>query len=112
MLLDFLRRAIARRIISRGVVAEPIGHGLDEARPFAPPGRGDRRVGGSAHRDDVIAVDLLSGKTRRDGLLSQRLRRGLQLQRHRDRPLIVVDHEHDRQLPDAGEVHRLPYVTL
>ncbi len=66
----------------------------------------------NVHGNEAVAVDLLSWKTRRDGLLSQRLRRRLSLERHRDRPLIVVDHEHDGQLPDTSEVHRLPHVTL
>ena len=111
-LLDFLRRAIARCIVGGRVIAEPVGDGLDEAWPFSRPGGSDCRIGGGAHRDDVVAVDLLAGKTRRDRLLRQRLRRRLQLERHRDRPLIVVDHEYDGQLPHAGEIHRLPHVTL
>ncbi len=70
MLLDFLRRVITRRIVSRGVVAEPISNGLDEAWPFPRRGSRDCRVGCSAHGDDIVAVGLLSGKTRRDSLLS------------------------------------------
>src|SRR5262249_3797281 len=33
-LLDFFRRAIARRIVSGGVISKPVRDGLDQARPF------------------------------------------------------------------------------
>ena len=68
-LLYFLRRAITRCIVSRCVIAEPIGDGLDEPWPFSRPGRSDRRIDARAHGDDVVAVDLLSGKARRDAAL-------------------------------------------
>src|SRR6478672_2430954 len=61
-LLDFLRRAITRRIISCGVVAESIGDGLDEARPFPRTSRRDRHVDCSAYGNNIVAVHLLSAK--------------------------------------------------
>src|SRR5215467_3970423 len=110
--LNLLGRAVTRRIIGGRVVAETIGHGLDQARPGAGAGLRDRILRRGAHRDDVVAIHLLAGKARGDRLLRQRLRRRLQLQRHRDRPLIVVGDEHHGQLVHAGEVHRLPHVAL
>src|SRR5271169_383037 len=59
-LLDFLRRAITRRIISCGVVAESIGDGLDKARPFPRTSRRDRHVDCSAYGNNIVAVHLLS----------------------------------------------------
>ena len=44
MLLDFLGGAIARRVIGCGVIAKPIGNGLNEPRSFTGAGRGDRRI--------------------------------------------------------------------
>ena len=44
-------------------------------------------------------------------LLRQGLGGALMCARHRDGPLIVVDHEDQRQLADTGEVHRFVYVT-
>jgi len=67
---------------------------------------------GPPHGDDVVAVDLLAGKTRGDRLLRQRLRRRLQLERHGNGPLIIVGDKHDGQLVHPGEIHRLPYVAL
>src|SRR6266508_2131494 len=110
--LDLLRRAVTRGVIGGRVVAEPVGHGLDQARPQAGAGIGDRLRGSGVHCDDVVAVHLLARKARGDGLLGQRLGRGLQLERHRDGPLIVVGDKHHGQLVHAGEVHRLPDVAL
>src|SRR5919109_1246557 len=61
----------------------------------------DRRV------DLVVAVDLHAGNAGGDRLLGQRAGGGLRRARHRDRPLIVVDHEHRGDVPDAGIVDRL-----
>src|SRR5215510_6757801 len=110
--LNLLGRAITRRVVGGRVVAETIGQGLDQARPGAGAGLYDRIVRRGAHRDDVVAVHLLAGKARGNCLLRQRLGRCLQLQRHGDRPLIVVGDEHHGQLVYAGEVHRLPHVAL
>src|SRR6516162_2436422 len=110
--LHLLGRPVARSVIRGGVVAQAIGHGFDQTRTFACPRTLDRLDRRGAHRDHVIAVDLLAIETCGDGLLRQRLRRGLQLERHRYRPLIVVGHEHDRKLPDPGKIHRLPHVAF
>src|SRR3974390_1274825 len=59
-LLHFLRRPIARGIVSGSVIAESIGYGLDQAWPVTDAGCGNRRFCRGAHRDDVVAIDLLS----------------------------------------------------
>src|SRR2546426_7002840 len=38
--------------------------------------------------------------------------RSLLLQRHRDRPLVVLADEHHGHVPDPGEVHRFVEVAL
>src|SRR5262252_8898212 len=90
-LLDLFRRAITRRIVGGGVIAQPVSDGLYQARSFACPSGSDRRIGCRAHSNDIVAVDLFSGKPRGDRFLRPCLRRRLQPERHRDRPLIVVD---------------------
>ena len=94
------------------MVAEPIGQRLYQARAIAGARGRERCVHAGAHRDHVVAVHLLAVDARGDRLLRERLRRGLQPLRHRNRPLIIHRHEHDRQLPHAGEVHRFPHVPF
>src|SRR5262245_33220513 len=110
--LHLFARAVTRGVVGRGVVAEPIGEGLDQARPATGTGMRDRLLLRRPHGDHVVAVDLLAGKTRGDRLLRQGLRRRLQLERYGNGPLIVVGDENHGQLVHPGEVHRLPYVAL
>src|SRR5258708_23755347 len=88
--LNLLGRAIAPRVIRGGVVAEPVGHRLDEARALPVAGSRNRLRGGGAHRYDVVAVHLFPCKAGSDRLLRQRFGGRLQLQRHGYGPLIVV----------------------
>src|SRR5437868_2947669 len=110
--LHLFARAVTRGIVGRGVVAEPVRERFDEARSAAGAGLRERLLRRRAHGDDVVAVDLLAGKTRGDRLLRQRFRRRLQLERHGNGPLIIVGDKHDGQLVHPGEIHRLPYVAL
>ena len=64
-----------------------------------------------ADRDHVVAVDLLARDAGRDRLLGERRGRGLGRARHRDRPMIV-DHEHRRHAPHAGDIDRLVEVAV
>ena len=100
--LHFFGGAIAGGIICRGVVAQPIGDGFDKTRPLAAARGRDRLLGGIAHGDDVVAVDLLAGKARSYCLLRQGLACRLELEGHRDGPLIVVD----RRTPVAAFARR------
>ena len=104
--------AVAAGIVGGGVVGEAIGQRLDQrGRAFAA-GMAQRPLEHGPHGDHVVAVDLLAGEARGHRLLRQRLGGGLRRARHGDRPLVVVDDEHDRQSPDAGEVHGLVDVAL
>src|SRR3972149_5122176 len=89
----------------------PRGH-----RPAGSSSRGRRAPGGEGasrpppfpvHRQEFVAVHLDAGKAVAEGLLGQRGRVRLLLQRDGDRPLVVLDDEDDRHAPDAREVQRL-----
>src|SRR5262245_32365727 len=60
--LDVLGAAIARGIIRRGVVAQAVGHRLDQGRAAAIARTRDCFAGRGMDRNDVIAVDLLAGE--------------------------------------------------
>src|SRR6266516_1994891 len=110
--LNLLGGPVARRVIGGRMVAQPIGQRLDQPRPAARASLRDRLLRRRAHGNDVVAVNLLAGEAGGDRLLRQRLRRRLQLERHGDRPLIVVGDEQQRQFVDSGKVHRFPHVAL
>ena len=74
--------------------------------PAAAAGALDGGAGRLEHRLDVVAVDLDAGEPVGRGALD-RVDRELELVRGRVGELVVLEHEDDRQLVDAGEVHRL-----
>src|SRR2546430_10020297 len=76
--LHFLGRAVACGVVRGGMVAEPIGDGLDQTRPAAGAGSRNRLLGGGPNRKDVVAVHLLARESGADRLLSPG--RGLRLQ--------------------------------
>src|SRR5713101_3384915 len=112
MRLYLFGRTIPCRIIRRRMITEPVSHGLDEGGAFAVARGRDCALGGGPHRDDVIAVHLFAGEDGSYRLLGQRRRCGLQAERDRDGPLIVVGDEHDRKVPHAGKIHRFPQIAL
>src|SRR5262245_46760729 len=59
--LDLFRRSIARGIICGRVIAQPIGHSLDQHRPIAASGLRDRVLGCGPHGNNIVAVHLLTG---------------------------------------------------
>src|SRR5215472_8208668 len=108
----FRTAAIAARIVGGGMIAEAISQRLNQMRTAARPRLGDRALDRLADGDDVVAVDLLAFEARRDRLLRQGLRRRLLGEGHRDRPAVVVDDEHDRQVPHPRGVERLGDIAL
>src|SRR5438132_539389 len=52
--------SIAAGVVGGGVVAQPIGQRLDQGRPAAGPRLGDGAAYRLAHRDHIVAVDLLA----------------------------------------------------
>src|SRR5262249_27568832 len=75
LLFQFLGAAIARRIVRGRVVAEPIGHGFQQSGPAARARTFHRAADDVAHRDQVVAVELLACDAGRDAFLRKRLRR-------------------------------------
>src|SRR5437660_10725755 len=61
LLLQFLGAAIARRIVRGRVVAQPVGHRFEQRRAFARACALHRAPHDIAHRDQVVAVELLAG---------------------------------------------------
>ena len=85
-------------------------HRLDQRRALAGDRALPRLAGGVEHRLGVVAVDGHAGEPVGRGTLD-RIDRELLVQRRRVGVLVVLEHEHDRQLLHAGPVHRLVEVT-
>src|SRR6266566_3348955 len=111
-LLVLLRVLVARWVVRGVVEAHAIGHRLDESGAFAfsrPLHGGDRDVVDGHH---VIAIDLDAGEPVPGRSKRKARRRRLDAARCRDRPLVVLQEEHDRRFRDAGQVEGLVKVTL
>ena len=105
MLID-LRGCPVRRRVALLVAVEAVRLGLDQRRPVAAPRAGDRLAGGLEHREHVEPVDdhardvvaLRAGRDVVDrAVVAEGRRLGV---------AVVLAHEHDRQLPDRGQVQR------
>ncbi|MNT07874.1 hypothetical protein D3C72_1425940 [compost metagenome] len=94
------------------MIAQPVGHCLDQRGAAAGPGARDRLAHAVPHCDHVVAIDLLAGNAGGNGLLGKRLRGGLLAARHRDCPLVVVDDDDQRRVPRAGHVHAFVEIAL
>src|SRR5207248_7009342 len=86
------------------------GAGFDETRPAAGAGPRDGPADCAAHCVDVVTVDGLTGDAvagcpRRDRAADVGRRR------LRDRPAVVLAHDHDRQPPGRSEVERFVNVA-
>ena len=92
--------------------AEAIGDALDQRGPLAGARALDGLAAGGVDREDVVAVHLDARQAVGERLLRDGLGVRLLLERHRDRPLVVLAHEDDRHVPDAREVERLVEVAL
>src|SRR5215207_10206208 len=109
-LVEHLRRHVAHVVVSP-VTVHAHRLRLDQrrtatrARPLAGLG------GRGEHGLDVVTVHLHSREAVAGGALD-RVHRELPWIRCRVRPLIVLEHEHQRQLPDARDIHRLVPLTI
>jgi hypothetical protein len=92
--------------------AEAIGDALDQRGTLAGARTVDGLAARGVDREDVVAIHLNARQTVGEGLLRDRLGVRLLLERYRDRPLVVLAHEHDGHVPDAREVERLVEVAL
>jgi hypothetical protein len=80
---------------------------LEQRRPLPGAGPGDRVAGRRVDGFHVVVVDPLARYAVRGGPVGVGGDAGGGVARHRDRPVVVLDHEHHRQLPQGGQVERL-----
>ena len=94
------------------MVTEAVGHGLDQGRPAPASGALDSFGCGDVNGEDVVAVDLYPRNAIRVGLLGERFGGRLLVERHRDRPLVVLNDEDRLGAQDPGAVKALVEIAL
>ena len=85
---------------------------LEQRRPVAGARAGERTRDRLLDRRDVVAVDDLARHPVAGGALGDVLDRALRAPVGRQRELVVLADEDDRQLPRRGEVHALVHRAL
>src|SRR2546425_279863 len=95
------------KVRAHRMAAPAVGHRLQERGPLAPAGARHGRAHGLVHREGVVAIDAdpgdrVGGGARGDGLAGRRPRH-----RGRERILVVLAEEDDRERPHGGEGQRL-----
>ena len=85
---------------------------LEEGRAVAVACPGERELDRVLDRDDVVAVDDLAGHPVAGRTPCEILERALHPPVGRERELVVLADEHDRQRPGRREVHRLVRCAL
>ena len=91
---------------------EAIGEALQQGRTFTRPGPFHRALGRCPHRQNVHAIHFFSGHAEGAGLAPDLRVTGGPVVGHADGPLVVLDHENDRQLPQLRHVHALEELTV
>ena len=86
---------------------QPQGVHLEQGRPLAGPGPRHRVTGRRVHGLDIVVLDPLAGDAVGGGPVRVRADGRGRLPGHRDRPVVVLDHEDHGQLPQRGQVQRL-----
>src|SRR6266571_2093234 len=86
------------------VTPQPHGVHLDQGRPLAGPGPRHCVTGRRVHGLDVVVLDPPTGHAIGGGPVRVRADSRGRLPGHGDGPLIVLDHEDHRQLPQRGQV--------
>ena len=109
-LLEHLPRHV-RRVVVHGVALHPERQRLDQRRAAALARLLDRALRLAVDGEHVGAVDDDALEPVAGGAVGEVLDRVPEVGRRRVRPLVVVDHEHDRQPAHAGEVHALVRVA-
>ena len=115
VLLRPLLELLLRHVVGAGgllVAPHPEGLELEEGRPLAAP----RPVGRASDRpvdgQQVVAVHHDARHAVADAAVREVLAGVLLVGGGREPPVVVLDHEEDRQLPDRREVERLVEVAL
>src|SRR3990167_1294507 len=96
--IDFLVIAVTGGVIGRGVIAQAIGDGFDQCRTFAGTGFFQRILHGVVNGAHIIAIHLETFDAGGHCFLGNGGSAGLQMTRHGNGPLIIVHHQHQRQL--------------
>jgi len=99
--------AVAAGVVRRCMVAEPISDRLDETGAFSVARPRQRALDPVPDGDNIVAVDLNAGNAGSDRFLRQCFRCCLMFYRYGNSPLVIDDHEHDRQVASAGNIHCL-----
>jgi hypothetical protein len=89
------------------VTSEPVGQALEQERARAGARRGEESGEGVTDGDRVVAVDGLAREPVRRHQVAHALDVGMRGARRELGEAVVLAHEHDRQLPQRREVHRL-----
>ena len=104
LLLDPLEVDVRAGIVGRRVRRGPVGHRLDEGRPFTGSRTRDRLARRLVAGEDIGPVDAQPRDAVADSLVGKRLRTRLRLDGSRDRPAVVVAEQDQRRAGDACEV--------
>ena len=94
------------------MAAHPVGLELEQRRPVALPRALGRPPHGAHHPQQVVAVDHQARHAVAQPAVGEVAAGVLLVGRRRQAPLVVLDHEDHRQLPDRREVQRLVEVAL
>src|SRR6185312_13702384 len=100
---DFVLRAVAGRVTDEMSV-QALGLELENRGALASTRVLYRARGSLENQIRVVALDILTGAVVTGSALPGRDDCGL-LRRHRHGVLVVLDHAHERQLPQGGHVH-------
>ncbi|MNQ88040.1 hypothetical protein D3C85_1032890 [compost metagenome] len=94
------------------MVAQAVADAFEQYRALAVTGPLQCPLHTVIDGEHVVAVHLLAMEAGANRLLRQGRGACLDAPRHRDGPLVVVHHEHHRQLPGTGHVEGLEEVAL
>jgi hypothetical protein len=94
------------------VPAHPVGLELEQRRPVAAAAAVDGAPHRAYDRQKVVAVDDVARHAVAEAAVGQVQAGVLLVRGRREAPLVVLDHEDDRQLPDGRQVERLVEVAL
>ena len=109
-LLEHVLRDVERVVVHR-MPLHAEREALDQGRSAAGASLLDRALRLAVHGEDVGAVDDDALEAVGGGAIGDVLDRVAEVRRRRIRPLVVVADVHDRQAPDAREVHALVRVA-
>jgi len=90
--------------VGDGVAFEPVGAGVDEARPAAAPDLAHQLARGVVHGESIVAVEPHGRNPDRLGARRRAGSAGGVARPGEGRKAVVLAHEQDRQIEDPGPV--------